>query len=296
MSTGGDLYSRLAQVGRLGPAALFALTPAAAVGGGLALAPLAGAAGLLSLRPALILEAVRARPRFSAALAAFTAWVLLSSLWTSFEDHSLVYRLGVTFLPGLPLVVAAGAEAPLRALIRAGVLAAVIVTLGLLVVEAFAGLPLNRLAQPEATAELLERNPGRGATVMVILIWSCLGALIAHGGGVRLGAAALIAAVCALVSLQFGMQANAVAFVLGVAAFAAAYALPGPALLLAASGLAAWLAVAPFLTPWLIRALGVSGALPELVGHAHGDLALRKRPHCRATLVRLGSGWLTDVQ
>ncbi|HRO03748.1 MAG TPA: hypothetical protein PLS69_09125, partial [Terricaulis sp.] len=77
-------------------AALFALTPAAAAGGGLALAPLLGLAGAASIRPSLLRADLTRPPGWLVLLALFTAWLALSALWSPYDDAQQALRFALT--------------------------------------------------------------------------------------------------------------------------------------------------------------------------------------------------------
>ncbi|MCR6644474.1 MAG: hypothetical protein NVV62_08120 [Terricaulis sp.] len=93
--------------GAVAQTALFALLPAAAAGGGLALAPLLGLAGAASVRPST-LRADLARPApWLIALALFAAWMAASWFWSPFE-HAL-QALKFVFTVGAGLLFARAA-------------------------------------------------------------------------------------------------------------------------------------------------------------------------------------------
>lgn len=225
----------------------FALLPAAAAGGALALAPMLGGAGLASARASMLRREVLLGP--VGLLLALVAWATLTSFWSAYPDHGQAWRLPATVLPGLAFVAAAEADAHARKLTRAAVLASILVLAALLAVEALFDMPINRPFHPDAETWQVRSTPGRGAAVLVALIWGALGALVARRAMI---AAIALAAGGALLAGQFGMQANLIGFALGAGAFALGLFLPRAAVLAVSGGLALWLATAPFLTPLLL--------------------------------------------
>ena len=243
-------------------AGFFAFLPAAAVAGGLALAPLIGAAGAAGARFSHLRNAF-AKPRPALwLLLAFAGWAALSSFWSSYRDHGQALRLLLTLIPGLIFIASASADSEARRLTQAGGAAALSVLMALLAVEAFAGMPLNRAVQPEALDWVLMRNPGRGASVLVVLIWGVLGALLTRGGRVRFALAGAIAILGAVIAAQFGMDANIAAYAIGAFAFAAGYAAPRAGLVAVTCALALWLLTAPLAAPLLFANAPLAEALP----------------------------------
>jgi O-antigen ligase len=137
-----------------------------------------------------------------------------------------------------------------------------------LATEALADMPLNRSNQPGSDTERLLRNPGRGVTVLVALIWGGLGALLLRGGAWRYALAGAFLIATALLSTQFNMSANLLGFTLGLAAFIAALAAPRLTIGLLVGGLALWLLAAPFISPLL-------SSDPALVAHLPDSWAIR---------------------
>src|SRR5262245_10635055 len=81
--------------------ALFALLPAAAVGGALALPVLLCLAGALALRPSLIRQAFEKTARPLWPLIAFLVWAVASSLWSANPGHSQALKLATLAPLGL---------------------------------------------------------------------------------------------------------------------------------------------------------------------------------------------------
>ncbi len=229
-------------------AAFFALLPAAAVSGGLAIAVLITAAGALSFRSSLIRQVTEIRPIIVLALLAFVAWAIVSSAWSPYPDHVQAPKLAATI--GLGLVFAWAAARPdSRRLTRAGCLAAFLVLAALLAVEGFADLALNRAVRPDAPDWVLEGNPTRGAVILLALTWAVAGGLWVWGRRWRptLATAALL--IGAVIAGQFHQLANVIAFGLGLGAFGLGFAAPRLAPLLVTGAAAFWMLAAPFLTP-----------------------------------------------
>lgn len=227
----------------------FALLPFAAGAGALAIAPLLGLAGAPSLPRAA--RAVRDAPAPVWLFCAFVGWAALSSAWSAFHDHGQALRLAATVALGAAFVSASPIHAQAT---RFGAVGAVTALAMLLLIEGFAGMPLNRLAQPDAVEWVLMRNPGRGASVLVVIVWAALGALLLRRSARALAGAGALALAALLVSTQFGMDANWLAFLLGATLFAFAYLAPRLALQAISTASAAWLLAAPFAVPLLVRA------------------------------------------
>lgn len=242
-------------VGGFARAALFALLPAASAGGGLALAPLLAVAGVASIRPSLLRADLARPPLWLILLALFAAWLALSALWSPFGQSVQALKFALTLACGLMFARAAGADH--RLTLAAGP-AAVLVLAALLAVEAIGNMPLNRAANPGLDTWQLAGNPGRGAAVLTALIWAGLGFLLLRKQRI-LALGALIGA--GVLACQFGQSANVAAFAVGAAAFALGFAAPRVGLMAITATLAAWLALAPFLSPLLVSALTPS-ALP----------------------------------
>ena len=104
----------------VGIAALFALLPAAAVGGALALPVLLCLAGALALRPSVIRQVLEKKARPLWAVIAFLVWAAGSSLWSAYPGHAQALKL-VTLAPlGLMFAAASlSAQVLLRRYFRA---------------------------------------------------------------------------------------------------------------------------------------------------------------------------------
>jgi O-antigen ligase len=235
-------------IGPWARAALFALLPAAAAGGGLALAPLMAGAGAASLRPSLVRADLARPPAWLILLLAFAAWMAVSALWSPFGSAIQALKFALTLATGLMFARAAGADARLT---LAATGAALIVLCALLAIEAGFNMPLNHAANPGLLDWQLAGNPGRGAAVLTALIWGGLGALAARRAWLL---AFLALGVAGVLACQFGQSANIAAFTLGAAAFAAGLAAPRIAILAVSGAWAAWLLVAPFVLPLILPA------------------------------------------
>jgi O-antigen ligase len=228
--------------------AFFALLPAAAAGGGLALAVLLAAAGALSFRPSLLRQALENRPLPLLLLLAFVSWAALSSAWSPHPNHLQAPKLLLTV--GLGLVFMAAAVSDSR-LTRAAGLAAFLLLAALLSIEAFADMPFNRAAQPNEAAWVVERNPARGAVVLIAMTWAAAGGLLIWGGRLRIPLAIAGLATGGVLAAQFHQAANLVGFGAGLAAFGLALLAPRLTPLLVAGALAVWTLAAPFAAPLL---------------------------------------------
>lgn len=254
--------------GRLGrsgfaAAAYFALLAPAAVAGGMALAPLQALVGLIVTPLSRDMRRVGLFLLAAAPFIAFAGWAAASYQWSPVprpEQAMKVlagYVCGVLFVAGL----AAGGGKN-RALGRAALLSSVIILICLLVVEAGGDLVINRMGTTTTDPGVIERNPGKGASILVVLIWGAIGALI--GGKStwqRLLWRALL--VCAgLLSLQFNMATNAAGFALGFVGFTFGWMAPRVAPILVAIGLAGWMLIAPWASVFVLSLPGLQDRLP----------------------------------
>lgn len=247
------------RVSTLGIAALFALLPAASVGGAMALPVLLCLAGALALRPPLIRQVLEKKAWPLWTVIAFLVWAAGSSLWSAYPGHAQALKLAILAPLGLIFAAAAGAE-PARPVTRAAGVAAFVVLAALMAVEAIWDTPLNRAANPDMPPGEVVRNVNRGAAVLLALTWAPAAALMMSG---RAWAAIAIFAVSALLALPFGLWANVAGFAVGLAAFVLAFAAPRPALMAVSGALAAWMLTAPFLTPLILANQRLVDALPE---------------------------------
>lgn len=236
-------------------AALFALVPAAAAGGALALPVLVSLTGALSFSAARMRQAVTEHPLWLATLILAGAWIAVSTAWSPNPDATAA-KLGSQLILGL-LFVAAAASA--GRIFRAAGAAAFLVLASLLAVEAMFGFPLNRAIHPDTALEIVALNPTRGALVLLALSWGAAGGMIASG---RRCVGLTILALSGVLSVPFGVSAHALGFAAGLAAFGLAFVAPRRAILAVSGGLAAWTLTAPLLTPALARLATAAGPLP----------------------------------
>jgi hypothetical protein len=223
-------------------ALLYALLPAAATAGGLALAPVLAVAGALSVRPATLQRGLSFEYPAAGTILVFVLWAALSALWSPFPDHGQALRLVAITVTGLAFVAAAGDAGRLT---RAAGLAAISVLIVLLALEAAFAMPLNSLAQPDAPVWQVARNPGRGVSVLVVIVWGAAAALLSRRSPTAgFGAGALLLATFMLAA-QFMQSANLVAAVIGLVAFAGGWFLPALVLRIITWGLALWTLIAP---------------------------------------------------
>lgn len=253
---------KLPSIGGAARTLVTVLSPLAAVGGGLAMAPLMTLGGALSLRFSLLAKAVRERPLWLLFLLGFIGWCAASSLWSPWPNHQQAPKLVVVALTGLLFAAGAMADASARRLTRAAMLAAFVVLAALITFEALTGMALNRAAQPTLPDGILERNPGRGVVVLMAMTWAVAGTLIAAGGPLRVNAARIGLLATALLSLQFHQLVSLAAFLAGLGAFAVAYMAPRFALIAATVGWAVWMLAAPFVTPIVFAQPGVIENIP----------------------------------
>ena len=252
------IWRRVSKAGRL---ALFALLPATATAGALALPPLLGLAGAAGFRPGMITQAFEKRQIWLWALLAFAAWTAASSLWAIYPDHAQALRLWATLVFGL-FFAAAAAETEAAPATRAAAAAALCVTMALLVAEAATHLALNRSFQPAAAEDWeIERNPARGATLVAALVWPVV-AYFLGWRRFRLAAALAAIATAGVISAQFHDFGNLAAFLIGLAVFGAAWRAPRLTLRGVSGALALWTIMAPLLTPLLFSSQRLVDTLP----------------------------------
>ncbi len=151
-------------------------------------------------------------------LLAFAAWAAASSFWSPYHNHGQALRLWGTLVPGLLLVLATQRDAASRRWTRWAGLAAVIVLMALLALEAAFDMPLNRAFNHTGPTWQIERNPGRGVSMLLAMVWASAGVLVA-AGGVRRWLAFAVLATAGVLSAQFEDYANLAAFLLGLIAF-----------------------------------------------------------------------------
>lgn len=249
----------------LARAIFFVLLPPAAVGGGLALAPLLAAAGAASFRPSMLRQAIENKAPVLVALLAFGAWAVLSTAWSAHPDHSQALRFALTVGLGVLFVGAAAGDAAAQRLTRAAAWAAFLVLAGLLAIEATWNFPFNRATQPDLADWVLERNPARGAVILLAMSWGLAGAGLFWGGRWRWAIALAALALGGFFSTQFTQAANIAAYIIGLLAFALGLAAPRLAPLLICGVLAAWMLAAPFVTPLVFKDQAFVDRLPYSV-------------------------------
>jgi hypothetical protein len=246
-------------------AAFFALAGPVAVAGGLALAPLQALAGLLGAPFSGLWRGVKSAWPVLVLAAAFVGFAAASTLWSPFTPRSLEetqgLKLALGVLAAALFCAAAGGSPRARALARAAGIAGAIVLLGLLAAEALADMPLNRMAQPDVGTGVLERNPGRGVTILVVMLFGAMGAAVGGDAAERfLWRAILLGA--GILSAQFNMAGNIAAFGVGLLAFMIAWQAPRFAVSALGLGLAAWVVAAPFVLGWLATQDTLAQSLP----------------------------------
>lgn len=237
--------------------AFFALLPAVAVGGAMALPVLLSAAAVLAIRPSLFLKAFRSPPITLLILFVFLGWAASSSLWALTPSDQPAKLLALLVFGSV--FVASAALRTQRAVAAASA-AAMAVLLALYAVEALGGLPLSRAASPDVPLDELSRRINRATTVVMALAFPVTAALLAEG---RSNAARVLIVATLICMLPSGQTATLVAFGLGLLALALALAAPRPAIWLVGGGLAVWMLAAPFLTPLFATNPHLTAALPE---------------------------------
>lgn len=240
-------------------AAFFALLPATAAAGAMAIPALLAAAGALSFRPSLVRQSFESKALWVLLLLAFTAWAAASTAWSSYADHAQAPKFAATIVLGLLFAAGASVNSESRRLTCAAALAAFVVLALLLAVEALGRLPLNRAMQPAQIYWLIERNPARGVVVLLGFVWPIAGAALGAGRP-QLAIAALF--VGGFFAFQFDQAANVVAYGFGLGGFILACMAPRFAILLVSGGLAAWMLAAPFATPLLLANQALLDRLP----------------------------------
>lgn len=251
--------------GRLGTWALcaFYITAAPfAVGGGLALAPAQGLAGLLGAPWRRLWRQPVETWLWLAALFAFVAWVAASAFWSADTANLQGARFASTILLGLLFAAGCGADAESRRRVRAAGVGFALVLIAMLAVEAFLGMPLNRMDQPEPPDSTLMRNPSRGATVLAVAVWGLIAALAGGKDHERWTWRVLLFG-AVLLSTQFATDANMAAMAMGAAAYCAAYLAPRLAVLTLSAGLAGWMLAAPWVMPTLLSQPLLQRNLPD---------------------------------
>lgn len=245
----------------LSVAAFFALCAPFANAGGLALAPLQAIAGIAGAPWTRLMDALQKTWPIVVLILAFGGWAAMSALWSPVSSTQGARLVGA-LVCGLLFTAAANENGPTRRLVRAAALAGVFLLVAHGLIEALFDMPLNRLGQPDAETGMLLRNPGRGTTFLVVLFLAGFGGWITGAVGMRIAALLSLPAV-AWLSLQFDMDANAVAFALGAVAFALGFALPRIGLIVLTLGIAGWLLAAPWALPSLLSILESRVALPD---------------------------------
>ncbi|HWA00028.1 MAG TPA: O-antigen ligase family protein [Caulobacterales bacterium] len=223
----------------------FLAFPAAVAGGAMALAVLQGVAGVLATPFRNLLPRGAGGWVFLATLAAFVCYAAASSAWSLNPDHGQALRLAAGCACGLLFAAGAGASEGNQRLVRALGAAALLAAMLLLLGEAFADMPLNRMAQPDTPTGLLMRNPARGASVVMCLVWPAVAALAGGRSLQRMAWRALLIGVGVL-AFQFDQSGNTIGFAVGLLAYALASFAPRFAIMAIAIALALWLLAAPW--------------------------------------------------
>lgn len=239
-------------------ATFFALCPAAAAAGALALPVLLGLASILVFSPDLIAPALAKPPAWLLALACALGWIAISALWS---PAPLLATSKSVLLVGLGSSFIATAGSAGRTM-RAGGAASFLVLALLLAVEAGFDSPLNRAGGADSASVLL--HPMRGAIVLLALGWGAAASLAVSGRSWLAGCTLLIGGA---LSFPFGLSAHVIAYGLGLMAFLAALMQPTTTVRAIAWSLAGWLIAAPFATPLVSQSSGLADTLPLSWAH-----------------------------
>jgi O-antigen ligase len=269
MNAGDAMEAAMKQA--LGPAdfaraVFFALLPAVAVAGAMGLPLLISLAGLTALGPRLFRQVLEKRPMALGLLLAWAAWAALTSLWSPWDGPTAAKILALLAL-GLPFIAAAAANEKTGALTLWAALAAFIVLSVMLGVEAAFDMPLNRASLPGVPDGEINRNPSRGLIVLMSLVWPVIAWLLSRRAPAYSALAAIVAIVCFALSLQFDQLSTAVGFSAGAFVLAIALFLPRLMILATSLGLAVWMLIAPFATPFLVASPQLVDAVPLSWAH-----------------------------
>lgn len=221
----------------------------AAITGAQALPLLQTLAGLFGARWRVLPKLARDNALWLLPAMAALVWALASAGWSHTPDAvaRAAKQAGVV-AAALLFCAAATATPHSRSLTRLGCWAGCLSLAVLGLAEAFGGMPLNRVVQPDFTDIVrLTSNPGRGITVLILLQFPA----IAAARGMPPAVVIITALLTAVLSTRFDMSANMIALIAGWAAFEIAYLFPRLALWLAGLVWAGWLLV----FPWLVAAL-----------------------------------------
>lgn len=251
----------------LGMGAFYVIGAPAAIGGGLALAPLQALIGLLFAPWERIKALPRALGLSGAALLLFIGWALVSLIWTpsaNAPQQAIKTVAGVITGIGFVAIAAAASDAQ-RRLIQRIAAAGLALLAALCLIEAFADMPINYLFQPHAEHGMLERNPAKGVTILLCWMWPVIGALA--GGSTFERTLWRVLFICAMIAcFFFGVDANIAVAVIGLIAYAFGYVLPRVAPALILTIWAGWLVASPWVLP-LIAHSALLAQMPQSWRH-----------------------------
>jgi hypothetical protein len=197
----------------------------------------------------------------------FGAYVTVSTRWSPFTPTTLDTHQGLQLLiqMGFGLLFMAAAHELVgmpRGLLRGLAAGCVLVLAGILCIEAFGDMALNRMGQPDGETGALMRNPGRGAAVLVVLVFGVIGSYAGHVG-LRRAVMRACVALTLLLSFQFGMDANVIALGVGIICAFLAYRFPQFILTAMGVGIALWILFAPaILGLFIAHSQGLSEQIP----------------------------------
>ena len=191
------------------------------------------------------------------AAVSFLGWAVITALWS--PAHTIqAARLILTLIGGAGCVLAArGLTEGGRAILRRVAPGACALLIALIAIEALFRAPVNRFFHPESLDWVLNKNPAKGAAILLCLIGPVMAWRLTKDARGYALTAALVAAT-AWASLQFDDTANAVAFTFGAIMFAVGYALSGAAIRIGGALVALW----ALLSPWLLRFAPFEDTLP----------------------------------
>lgn len=244
-------------------ALVFVLTAPAAVGGGMAMAPIAALGGLLGVPVRRFGRIIAEVWPILLALAVFLVWAGITTTWSATAHSMQIWKLTGGIVTGAAFIAAcAHTKGHARDVAVSTGIVCVLALAALLAVEALADMPINRLFNPTAETGALMRNPGKGSSILVILVWGVMGACVGSLPWRRIAwRVALIST--AVLSLQFDMATNAAGFATGLIAFLFTYKAPRLGLAIATICSAGWILVAPFVTPLVLRDSAFVDRMPD---------------------------------
>ncbi|MEL7027927.1 MAG: O-antigen ligase family protein [Pseudomonadota bacterium] len=217
-------------------------------------------------------------------LAGLAAWTALAALWSpAANETDEAWGVPLAFIVGLAALTGwQGAPSATNRDVSRAALAGVAASAVLLAVEGLSGGALRSVLSPQPRADLNLVSLGRGATILVLLLWPALVLARLRFGDWR--ASLALAGLTAVAVVTLGLQSNMAALLLGGAAFLGGLARPKLAVTLAFAGLGAALWASPLIAlaipsdvasgplaeaplTWLQRLVAWSTAGREIAAH-----------------------------